>query len=58
MGIKEELIFVLRAKMEEFVTEIVEDHSFASQIIRKSSTLHGLAKNITYIGPKSWLLQS
>jgi len=31
--IKEELIFVLRAKMEEFVTGIVEDHSFASQII-------------------------
>ena len=35
MGIKEELIFVLRAKMEEFVTGTVEDHYFASQIIRK-----------------------
>ena len=33
--IKEELTFVLRAKMEEFVTGTVEGHSFASPEIRK-----------------------
>ena len=47
MGIKEELIFVLRAKMEEFVTEIVEDHSFASPEIRKMF-------NIDFSGHSTW----
>ena len=62
MGIKEELIFVLRAKMEEFVTGIVEGHYFASPKIRKMFNFdfsgHSTWSNLKYYLNKAYIMGS